>query len=225
MVYLGCSLNRQGKTEKEVKQRIANCMATLNKLQRFWKHSNCPLRFKIIVQDAVIRTKLLYGLESAELTDGALNKLDVFQLKGLRKILNMATTYIDRANTNEKVFEQIHKAANPNNRHLRQTYKTIRKFSTIYMKRKLLLAQQILNLPDQDPMKEATLETSTLKQIDLGKKCTGRPTTQWVDTAMKQVWDRSKHTFLSPYNAQQFDPDKPPHRKLIKEAAQRRTIM
>ena len=59
-------------------------------------------------------------------------------------------------------------------------------------------------------MKEATLETSTLKQIDLGKKRTGRPTTQWVDTAMKQVWDRSKHTFLSPYNAQQFDPDNPP---------------
>ena len=37
------------------------------------------------------------------LTKTQLRKLDTFQLKGLRQILKMNTTYIDRANTNKEV--------------------------------------------------------------------------------------------------------------------------
>ena len=62
-------------------------MATLKKLDMFWKHSECPRKFKLLVQDAVIRAKLFYGLESAEQTETEQRKLDTFQLKGLRKIL------------------------------------------------------------------------------------------------------------------------------------------
>ena len=53
----------------------------------------------------IIRAKLLYGLESAALNQTTLNKLDTFQLKGLRRILQLKTTVVHRANTNETVFE------------------------------------------------------------------------------------------------------------------------
>ena len=80
-------MNDQADVRKEVSARIAACMVTLKKLDIFWRHSDWPERFKIQALDAVLRSKLLYGLETAELGSPLLNKLDVFQLKGLRKIL------------------------------------------------------------------------------------------------------------------------------------------
>ena len=59
------------------------------------------MKYKLMVMQAVLFAKILFGLESAELTVGALRSLDTFHLKCLRKILNMKTTFVDRASTNE----------------------------------------------------------------------------------------------------------------------------
>ena len=72
---------------------MANCIAILNKLHIFWRHSNCPVHFKLQALNAVVRTKLLYGLESAQLNQTTINKLNAFHMKGLRKILHMQTTF------------------------------------------------------------------------------------------------------------------------------------
>ena len=60
-------LLKHAQIEKEIKTRKSKCMPTLTKLNKFWLHSNCPTSLKIIVQDVVMRSKLLYGLESVEL--------------------------------------------------------------------------------------------------------------------------------------------------------------
>ena len=79
-------------------------------IKQFWtRYGNTfanSITWKLIVFDAVIRTKLLYGLESAQLNESAKKKLDTFQLKGLRNILKLKTTFIDRSNTNEEVFRR-----------------------------------------------------------------------------------------------------------------------
>ena len=85
-------------------------MPTLKKLDLFWKQARVPSKWKIQVFNAVCVTKLLYSLEALQPTQAAASKLDTFQLKGLRKILNMSTTYIDRANTNEEVFRRANAA-------------------------------------------------------------------------------------------------------------------
>ena len=54
--------------------------------------------------DAVVRSKVIYGLESIQLTESVKNRLDTFQLKGLRKILRMDTTFVNSENTSESVF-------------------------------------------------------------------------------------------------------------------------
>ena len=81
-------------------------MAILKKMHVFWRHSNNSLKFKLTVLQSVLFSKILFGLESAELTLGALKALDVFHLKCLRKILKITTTFIERSNTNEKVFQR-----------------------------------------------------------------------------------------------------------------------
>ena len=108
--YLGVKLNDKCDNDKELKNKVSNSMAALNKFDLFWSRARCPANFKLYVYDAVIRAKVLYGLETAELTESELNSLDVFHLKGLRKILKTTTTYIDRANTNQKVYERANAA-------------------------------------------------------------------------------------------------------------------
>ena len=104
--YLGCHLNQTSDSTREVNSRICMCMATLRRLDLFWRHSNCTAALKLHVMNAVVRAKLLYGLESAQLSDTHVAKLNTFQLKGLRKILHMKTTFVERANTNQLVIQK-----------------------------------------------------------------------------------------------------------------------
>ena len=53
----------------------------------------------------------MYGLETAQLNDTHLSRLDVFQLKGFRKIANMDTTWVQRNNDNKKVYKKINEIA------------------------------------------------------------------------------------------------------------------
>ena len=61
-----------------------------------------------------LRSKLLYGLETLHLTEAIAKLIDVFRMKGLRQILGMQTTYVNRANSNSRVLEEATKAAYPN---------------------------------------------------------------------------------------------------------------
>ena len=60
--YLGCNINDKLDVAREVNDRIKVCMATWRRLDVFWKQSNCPIRFKLQAFDAIIRSKLVYGL-------------------------------------------------------------------------------------------------------------------------------------------------------------------
>ena len=86
-LYLGVLITRKANTKREVKRRIQMAMGTLKKLDEFWHHSDCSKRLKMIVFVTVIRSKLLYGLESVQIQDHLLSQLNTVQLKGLRKIL------------------------------------------------------------------------------------------------------------------------------------------
>ena len=87
-------------------------MITFKKLDLFWRHSNCGIAINIHTADAILSSKLLYGTESAQLLPSVLKRIETFQLKGLRKIFRMDTTYINRENTNGKVFEEADRKSN-----------------------------------------------------------------------------------------------------------------
>ncbi len=44
--YLGCNLNYKTDPTKEIDSRISTTMAVLQKLHLFWRHSDCPNKFK-----------------------------------------------------------------------------------------------------------------------------------------------------------------------------------
>ena len=51
-------------------------------------------------------------MESSQITPAVLNRIETLQLKVFRKILRMDITYINRANTNNRVFEEANKQSN-----------------------------------------------------------------------------------------------------------------
>ena len=81
VTYLGCQINQYSNITQEISERIACCMTVLKKLDIFWRHCDVKNAFKINVLDAVIRTKLLYGIDSAQLTTSNQRRIEVFQLK------------------------------------------------------------------------------------------------------------------------------------------------
>ena len=65
----------------------------MEQLEELWKNGNHELREKLMIWDAVIRTKLMYGTESLQLNKDQRDRLDVFQLKGIRQIMEILTTW------------------------------------------------------------------------------------------------------------------------------------
>ena len=120
----------------------------LEKLGLFFTSSDCSVRLKLQVLNAILRSKLMYGLESAQLTEGSRQRLDTFQLKGLRHTLGITTTYVDRQHSNTYVYtrasEQL-QAQRPEDR--------IERLSEYYTRMRLKSFAAILASRDDDPVK------------------------------------------------------------------------
>ena len=184
--YLGCVLRRDNNIIKEVRGRIREAATVLRKMHVFWRHSNCTVRFKLIVLNAILYAKVLYGLESAELPITATKALDVFQLKCLRKILKMTTTFITRSNTNEEVFKRA-------NSHLKQGEKII-PLSEIYQKRKTKLFYKVVQSEPQDPIRSIAFQSDSMKPRIFTPRRVGRPKAKWTKSECERAWKSIQDT-------------------------------
>lgn len=109
--YLGCHLNNRADPGREVGRRLAECMSTVGRLHHFFYNSGNSVRAKLHVYNAVVRAKVMYGLESTSMNTSVLDRLDAFYLKGLRKILHISpTTEHDRRHHNNYVYQEAAEA-------------------------------------------------------------------------------------------------------------------
>ncbi len=65
--YLACKLDNEVNPAQELQDRLSDCILTLKKLDTFWLHGDCSTRQKILIYNAVIRSKIVYGLESVQI--------------------------------------------------------------------------------------------------------------------------------------------------------------
>ena len=93
-------------SKNEIRKHISATMTVPKKLDIFWLRANCNKKWKLFVYNSVTARKLLYGLESLEPTDATGKLLNTFQLKGLRKILQLHTSFIQGQNTNGYVYRR-----------------------------------------------------------------------------------------------------------------------
>ena len=144
------------------------------------------MKKKVQVFNAVVKSKLLYGLESMQLTQSSLRKLDVFQLKGLRKILKLETTFVNRENSNEVVFEKANAIIRTDSG---LVARPIQKLSQEYERAKLIAFATLVVAPDNNPKATVTFAESLVPH-NYGKKRVGRPRLNWIKETTSLFWDR-----------------------------------
>ena len=71
----------------EILNRIGDCIATCRRLKLFWDKANTSSKWKVQVFTAIIRSRLLYGLESIQLTQIEVSKLNSFKSETVHRIL------------------------------------------------------------------------------------------------------------------------------------------
>ena len=222
VTYLGCAISSTLNHNREINRRLRACTAVWKRLGVFWKTSNCSRRTKLTIYNALINSKPLYALDSLQLTKAQENKLRTFQLKGLRQICKIKTTFVDRRNTNDFVFKIANNAMKervPGKRKQRParpiipTTQTLRKRAQSYM-------GHLLREPNDAPTRMVTFKGSS-DRINLPrKKRVGRPRLHWTHVNLQRCWDSFKLLPEQKFFGQSWDPKNRKHRKLIKKYAE-----
>ena len=157
-----------------------------------------------MLYDALVGSKLLYGLHTLPLKDDTLSKLDVFHLRGLRRILGLKTTYIYRTNTNKRILEIAEQESN--NDRKEGDRKRIRLMSEIVKERCFKELEEVLRLGKDDPRRKVTFLNDSAKPILPPINRVGQPRAQWALVIMKRLWsqmamnERSRETLGETFN-------------------------
>ena len=86
-------------------------------------------------------------------------------MKGLRKILDIPPTFIDRSNTDENVFQKCNEILKTE-----KSKTTIVRLTETLKKRRLTLLGHIIRADLDDPMRKITFQpTVRLQEFDTGK--------------------------------------------------------
>ena len=169
-IYLRATLRDSVDNHAEVMRQIGAVNATALQLTPFWSKAQTSVRWRLRVFEATLNSKLIYGLESIQLTKSEQDTLDSFQMKMLPRILRVPSTYIDREWTNQRVIERLVQ---------QYGYYHVR-LSTRRKKSKIRLLGHIFRSGAQDPLREVLFETGTLMPRIEHTKCVGKPRAHWL---------------------------------------------
>ena len=92
--YMGAIISNQGGGGEDINSRIRKAMGSFMKLKQIWNSNKLTLRTKLRLFQALVRSVLFYGCETWKINDSDNKKLDTFQFKCLRRILNVRWPYI-----------------------------------------------------------------------------------------------------------------------------------
>ena len=130
------------------------------------------------------------------------SKIDAFQLKGLRQILKLETTYINRENTNERVIELANEELNRRDENIRRRNRHIRKsivkFTDYIDKQALKLFGHLVRAPNDDPMRQVTFQAGNCKPSLIGIKRVGQPRHNWIKHNTATAWELAKTALNRP---------------------------
>ena len=182
--YLGASITMHPK--HEIRKRISATMVVLKKLDVLWLKANCNKKWKMLVYNAVIVSKLLYGLESLEPTDATGSLLNTFQLKGLRKILKLRTTFIQRQNTNQYVYRRANEVLNAPTEGDGQKIKPL---TEVLEQQRLKLLGHVLRRERQHPMHLSAFKMQSAVPRETEHRRVGRLRQLLTTTNMEKAWN------------------------------------
>ena len=105
LVYLGATLDKEVRHASELARRLGQARQSFECLARVWSHAGLSTARKVLIYNACIVSKLLYGVQTMWLNKAEVQRLDAFHYKCLRRCLGIPHSYISHI-TNEYVLQQ-----------------------------------------------------------------------------------------------------------------------
>ena len=146
--------------------------------------------YYFLIYNSMIRSKLLYGLDTVELSPALLTKLETFQIKGLRKIIHMKPPFIDRRNTNAEVYRRTREACESR---CNPTSSLVWNIRQCIIEKRIKSTGHILRTETSDPMRQVSFRNSATPYTPTFRQ-PGRPRKKWLPTSLAMCWNRLKDT-------------------------------
>ena len=170
--YLGSLITWDNDCSKEIKRRIGKAYGALSGFNKLWNSKAISLGTKIKVLRACVFSILLYACETWTLKKTDVTKLNAFEMKCYRRLLNIR--WFHRI-SNDEVWQRV-SMEDSTKKNIVQTV----------MQRKLRFFGHICRMPDHRLIK------TTIFGIIEGNNKRGRPKREWLDDikewCQKSVW-------------------------------------
>ena len=200
-IYLGGKSFANGSYRKEIKHRMTNTWITVRKLGILWMKAPVSLNWKLRVYDAVMISKLLYGLEAIPLKEQDCKQLDAFQYRGLRRILGTKHPYWSGAKSQDVLLTANTRARN-------EGKQEIIPISQRLVNIQIKLYGNPVRADEDDLMKKVTMYQGGTRRKSLLERV-GRPRTKWHTVtrkhAIKQLME--KRAILPNWNFHMREPE------------------
>ena len=183
--YLGNEINNATHIKHEMFNKMQEVRKTWFKFLPYWEATNAKVKWQLLIFDAVVRSKLLYGLETIQLTGAMLKKIDAFQIRCLRRILRIPSTFIDRRSPNRVVFQRCTEILHQNQGEQRE----LEFFSRSYHRKKSKLLGHVLRSRDEDLMRHISFQLSNAIRVHYGKKRIVRTRQNWPYYDQQHVFE------------------------------------
>ena len=108
--YLGSTLTKNGRSSTEIKTRIGAATSAMAKLNKIWRSKDISFPTKLKLYKALVVSILLYGCESWTMTAETSRRVQTFETKCFRRLLNIPWQAHE---TNTYVLDQITALAGP----------------------------------------------------------------------------------------------------------------
>ena len=156
--------------------------------------------------------------------------MDAFHLKGLRQILKITTTFIEREHTNAYVYKKAceaiafkKKPKTKKRKHADRKPKKEKKIipvSQTIQHRAIKLLGHIIREHQNEPTRQATLKKHSVRPNVHRRKRVGRPRILWTQHIAEKAWLNIRDLFRKP--GVSLDLDKACHRRILFQGAQER---
>ena len=212
-VYLGGTLTKNAGRTEQIHSIMFKALHTCSKFKLFWRKTDRKYKWKLQTYNAIIIAQLTYGLNTLQLTDVMLKRLDAFRMRGMRYITGVDHAYHSGI-SNDEVIKKVERILNKeedlntnwedfisaqNLAHFRH----FEKLSDIIMKRQNALLAHLIREGDEVMMKEVSIGhvlRPKLGTLAADWRRVGGPRQKWIETNLKYYWENTKTSTQIPSN-------------------------
>ena len=175
--YLGVTLYPDGRLKNELGRKLGASWAEFCKLRSVWNHSTLNTKRKVEIFNAVIVSRLLYGLQAAWVNVAEQRRLNGFHARCLRSICHVKPSFVSRV-SNADVLKMANEGP----------------LTQRLLEQQLKLFGKIARAPAEDELRKLTFLSNSLTPATYEfVRRVGRPRHEWASRLQHEAGKVSRN--------------------------------